>query len=98
MGCCSSAAPPEKEDTKAYPLPVISATNTNNNSTIFDPEFSTSQPKKGKPESVPLLEDNPSAQMPVPKRVDDSSDTSSVVDSDIVSKLLAEVDTTDFSD
>lgn len=96
MGVCCSKNNEEfkKSETPVYPLPVISPTDAHTG-TIFDPEFNPTQ-KKGKTESVPLLDEQTAPKPPEPKKEEDLSD-SSPIDQKMISELLAEVDTSDLS-
>ena len=102
MGClCSSQRRDEdqsKEQAQVYPLPVIDPSESHN-SAIFDPEFTAGNKKhKAKQESEPLLETQEAVSAVPAKKDDESSDTSSSIDQNMISKLLAEVDTSDLSD
>lgn len=98
MGACCSKNKGDfqKSETPVYPLPVISPTDAHTN-TIFDPEFNPTQAKKGKTESVPLLDEQTTPKAVEPKKEEDLSESSSSIDQNMISKLLAEVDTSDLS-
>ncbi|KAK8885260.1 hypothetical protein M9Y10_040705 [Tritrichomonas musculus] len=98
MGACCSKNKEEftKSETPVYPLPIISPTDAHT-TTIFDPEFNPTQKSRGKPESVPLLDEQTTIKPPEPKKEEALSDSSSSIDQNMISKLLAEVDTSDLS-
>lgn len=98
MGLCCSKNKEEfsKSETPVYPLPIISPTDEHT-STIFDPEFNPTQKTKGKTESVPLLDEQTVPKPPEPKIEAADDESSSSIDQNMISKLLAEVDTSDLS-